>query len=138
MAFALKVDAFPACLGRNQKATLLLETLDGLTSLSMLHGAIDELDLVAAIVVSQCFAQVVLSGAVFGKDQHLLVGIGGVDLADDVFDKQLQFEVVRLQGSCFGNQVFKQLHFTSEEFAGITSELFFPLTQVTLVSGLFI
>ncbi|MNY46100.1 hypothetical protein D3C86_1812490 [compost metagenome] len=58
-----------------------------------------------------------------------------MDLADDVFDKQLQLEVVGFQRSGFINKVFQQLDFTGKELAGITGELLFPLTQVAFIAG---
>ncbi|MNG34884.1 hypothetical protein D3C84_1214860 [compost metagenome] len=67
---------------------MFFEALDGFTSLGMLHGTIDQLYLAGPIEISQGLAQIVLSSTVFGKDQHFLVGIGCMDLADDVFDEQ--------------------------------------------------
>ncbi|MNG16681.1 hypothetical protein D3C84_1006180 [compost metagenome] len=41
VTLALEVDAFSTGLCRDQKAPSLLKALNGVTSLSMLHGAID-------------------------------------------------------------------------------------------------
>ncbi|MNP68594.1 hypothetical protein D3C76_1645710 [compost metagenome] len=70
---------------------MLLKTLDGFTPVSMLHRAVDKIDPVTTIAVSQGFSEIVLGCAVFGKYQYLLVRIGSVDFADNIFDEQLQF-----------------------------------------------
>jgi hypothetical protein len=67
----------------------------------------------------QRLLEVALGGAVFGEDQHLLVGIAGKDGFDQLIQKVLDLAAVGAQPFGLVDQLIEQLQLAVEKLFGL-------------------
>jgi hypothetical protein len=133
VAVALQVDALAARFGGDQELGRFLEAGDRLAPQWMGHGTVDLLHAARAETRLQRLLEVALGGAVFGEDQHLLVGIAGKDGFDQLIQKVLDLAVVGTQPFGLVDQLIQQIQLTVEKLFGLGLQLLLPLAEKALV-----